>query len=261
MNNKKQITVIIADDEKPARDVIRVYLEKDKRFFLISECSNGKEALEMIKARSPGLLLLDIEMPELNGIDLVSQLENNSSHIVFITAYKEYAIEAFEENAIDYILKPFSEDRFNKMLDRVADENKSGNEISLQAIQKVVDILQVREKRSFLKKISVKKKGKISFISVDQIMWMESEGAYLKLHLKDKSWELVNYSMKEIESELDPERYIRIHKSYIVNIEEIESMESYFHGEYIVTMNDGNELKLSRTYKEKLNLILKQYDS
>ena len=258
MSSNKQITVLIADDEEPARDVIRVYLEKDNRFKLISECVNGQEALEMINYNLPDIVFLDIEMPELTGISLAGKLKDYLPKIVFITAFKEYAIKAFEENAIDYILKPFSEDRFQKMLDRIATATKQTNDLSFEVIQGVIEKLQLKEE-SFLKKIPVKKKGKIRFIQVHDVVWIESDGAYLKLHLKDQSKELVSFSMKELENKLDSRQHIRIHKSYMVNIEEIESMEPYFHGEYILIMSDGTELKLSRSYKEKLDQILNQY--
>lgn len=258
MSRSNQITVLIADDEEPSRDVIRLYLEKDDRFKLISECTNGQEALERINLKSPDVVFLDIEMPELTGISLAGKLKDPPPKIVFITAFEEYAIEAFEENAIDYILKPFSEDRFCKMLDRIAIAIKQSEDISFEVIQGVIEKLHLKEK-NFLKKIPIKKRGKITFIHVEDIVWIESEGAYLKLHLKDQSKELVSLSMKELENELDPGQHIRIHKSYMVNIEEIETMESYFHGEYIITMSDGTELKLSRSYKEKLDLILNQY--
>ena len=183
MSSDKQITVLIADDEEPARDVIRVYLDKDNRFKLISECENGKQALEMINYESPDVVFLDIEMPELTGISLAGRLKDYLPKIVFITAFEEHAIQAFEENAIDYILKPFSEDRFRKMLDRIANTTKQPEDISFEVIQAVLEKFQLKEK-NFLKKIPIKKRGKITFIHVEDIVWIESEGAYLKLHLK-----------------------------------------------------------------------------
>ncbi len=251
------LNVIIADDEPLAREAISKYLSEDSRFEIQVECADGKSTLEAVIKNKPDLLFLDIEMPELNGIDVANKLNPNLPFIVFITAFEEYAIKAFEENAIDYLLKPLNKDRFHKMLDKVFQlwENKQ-----LRLDISKIDVLRLlRERPKYLKKITSKHKGVITLIKVDSIFWIESQGAFSKVHLERKT-ELTNLSIKQLEEVLDPSNFIRVHKSYMVNINHVESLESYFHGEYILKLMNGSQVKLSRGYKENLKRIIAQYE-
>ncbi len=251
---------MIADDESAARKLIGHFLNEEVDFEVIAECGDGLETLETIQKRKPDLVFLDIEMPEISGIELISQLENPLPVIIFITAYNEYAVKAFEENALDYILKPFDQGRFQKTLGRIRNhlskpvESTSIDNI-LAAFQGLVD---KKGGNRYLKKISCKNKGTIKFVPVDDILWIESEGSFCKLHLAE-SFELTNLSIKRLEDLLDPSTHLRIHKSHMVNIDQIETIEPYFHGEYMVNLNGGQTLKLSRGYKSRLESILNQY--
>ncbi len=250
--------MIIADDEKPARDAIKTYLAKNESFVLLDECEDGAGALSSIERNKPDLVLLDIEMPEQSGIEILRSLESASPHIVFVTAYSDYAVQAFEENAIDYLLKPFDGTRFDQMLSRVIDKMRQESGITTKALVDGLQQLQKLEKEKYLKKIPVKRKGKISFVPVEEVIWIESSGSFTKLHLSD-SIEIANHSIGQLEDILDPALHIRIHKSHMINLDCIVSIESYFHGEYIVNLQDGTDLKLSRSYKAKLDRIMNQY--
>ena len=258
MAKKNTLKVVIADDESLAREAISIYLNEDDRFQVVKECSNGECALNSINSSHPELALLDIEMPELSGIEVAKRLEKPFPYLVFITAFEDYAIKAFEENAIDYILKPLNKERFFKMLDRVYQQwELRQSEWSDHKTQILME-LQNQTASRYLKKITSKHKGVISLIPVNTIFWIESQGAFSKVHLEGKT-ELTNLSIKQLEEVLDPTHFVRVHKSFMVNIDHIESLESYFHGEYILHLTNGSQVKLSRGYKENLDKILNQY--
>lgn len=263
MSQAATISVIIADDEPVARQLLAHFLSEETDFELVGEYGDGQAALQAITEKKPDLLLLDIEMPELSGIDLVSHLEAPLPLIVFVTAYYDYAIKAFEENALDYILKPFDQARFQKSLERIRKQldtkNQSHDSDQLDKLMSAFETMLEQEGgKRYLKKIGCKQKGKIRFVPVDEILWIESEGAFCKLHL-DRGMELTNLSVKSLEQLLDPTTHLRIHKSHMVNIEAIESIEPYFHGEYMISLCNGKSLKLSRSYKDRLEQIMNQY--
>ncbi|MCE7995380.1 MAG: response regulator transcription factor [Roseivirga sp.] len=256
------ISVIIADDEPVARQLLAHFLAEESDFQLLGDYGDGQAALRAVAAEKPDLVLLDIEMPGLSGIDLVSQLEAPLPLIVFVTAYHDYAIKAFEENALDYILKPFDQDRFQKTLERIREQLKQERTAAHDQVNKLMTAFEAmlgqQAGKGYLKKISCKQKGKIRFLPVDEILWVESEGAFCKLHL-ERGMELTNLSIKRLEQLLDPATHLRIHKSHMVNIDAIESIEPYFHGEYMINLINGKALKLSRGYKDRLERIINQY--
>ena len=258
MQARAKIRVLIIDDEAPAREAIKLYMKENEAFEVIAECSDGLTALASIETHQPDLLLLDIEMPELNGIELVQKLKSPTPYIVFITAFHHYAVQAFEENAIDYLLKPFDRSRFEKMLSKVVSQIGEKEPVSLQLLANSLSKIKEAEDEKYLRKIPVKRKGKVLFIPVEKIIWIESSGSITKLHLEG-SIEISNSSIGQLEQQLDPTQHIRIHKSHIINLDQVNSMESYFHGEYIITLNSGVDLKLSRSYKGMLDRIMNQY--
>ncbi len=263
MSSAPTISVIIADDEPVARQLLVHFLNEEADFNLLGEYGDGQAALEAIIDKKPDLVLLDIEMPELSGIDLIGQLETPLPLIVFVTAYHDYAIRAFEENALDYILKPFDQSRFRKSLSRIRTQLKSDKAPhDIDQLDKLMSafetMLSKDSGKRYLKKISCKQKGKIRFVPVEDILWIESEGTFCKLHL-NRGFELTNLSVKNLEQLLDPSGHLRIHKSHMVNIDAIESIEPYFHGEYMINLTNGTSLKLSRSYKDRLEFIMNQY--
>lgn len=263
MSESPTISVIIADDEPVARQLLAHFLSEETDFRLLGEYGDGQATLQAIAEKKPDLVLLDIEMPELSGIDLVSQLQAPLPLIVFVTAYHDYAIKAFEENALDYILKPFDQSRFQKSLERIRKRlDAKGQRDGPDQLDKLMNafeaMLEQDTGKRYLKKISCKQKGKIRFVPVEDILWIESEGSFCKLHL-NHGMELTNLSIKSLEQLLDPATHLRVHKSQMVNIEAIESIEPYFHGEYMINMRNGKTLKLSRSYKDRLEQIMNQY--
>ncbi len=249
------IPVLIVEDEPLAREAIKKYLLQWPQFDIVAECSNGLEAIGAIRSMDPAVVLLDIEMPELNGLEVLRKTANRAIHFVFITAFEQYAVMAFEENAADYILKPYTEERFEAMLNRV-----------LEKIDQEVVPAKVRQAGwpdlpatpRYLAKLTCKSKGKIRLLNVSSVCAIESAGAFCKLKT-DNTTEFTNLTMKELEKMLDPTKFLRIHKSFMVNIDHIESLESYFHGEYILHLSNGAQVKLSRSYKDRLTKILNQY--
>lgn len=262
MAEQNKVNVLIVDDEPVARQIIQQFLSEENGFNVIGEAGDGVDALNKIETLKPELVFLDIQMPEITGIELIGNLTDPIPLIVFVTAYDRYAVQAFEENALDYILKPFDQNRFSKSIERVrqrlttTSDEPSGQ---LNDVLNAMEKLLAREgKPKYLKKIGCKQKGVIKLVQVSDIVWVESEGAFCKLHTTN-GIQLTNMSIKHLEEVLDPNTHPRIHKSHIINVDQIESMEPYFHGEYMINLKGGQTLKLSRGYKDKLDRILNQY--
>lgn len=251
------ITAIIADDEPLARSVIKNYLSGFPMIRVIAECENGLAALNAINAQKPDLLFLDIQMPELDGISMLSELKELPL-VIFTTAYNQFAIRAFELNAIDYLLKPFDRNRFSQSLKRVLEHRSlsSSMEDKISNLQNSLDTLLVTGK-NFISRILIKGKSGYSFIHVEEVLWIEAYADYIKIHSKDKIY-LKKVSLAETESKLNPQQFIRIHRSTIVNISFIKEMKPYTNGEYIICLTNGEKLKLSRSYKDKISSIINE---
>ncbi|MCX6283069.1 MAG: LytTR family DNA-binding domain-containing protein [Bacteroidetes bacterium] len=242
---------IIIDDEKPARDIIRTFLKDFSEIELLTECSDGFAGLKAIQDLKPDLAFLDIQMPKLTGFEVL-ELIDNPPLIIFSTAYDQYAIRAFEMNATDYILKPYSRERFAQAVGKVIAKLQSG--ISIQPeVQKIIS--SADEKEELLNRIAVKTRHKVHVIGVGEIIYLEAEGDYVMIHTKDGRY-LKEKTMKYFESHLDPEKYIRIHRSYIVNAEAIERIELYDKESYSVLLKNGASLRASSSGYKLLKQIL-----
>ena len=246
---------LIVDDEEYARDIVRSLLKTAPDVSLVGECSNGTEAIEAIKSKKPDIVFLDIQMPEVNGFEVIAQA--NSFHqpqYVFTTAYDEFALKAFEVNAIDYLLKPFDDDRFYQALDRA--KNKA-TQPTAQLQESLATLLKAHQNHTanYLKRISVKTGGKIHFISTDDIEWIEADNQYVKIHTANR-YHTHRASLTELEGLLDPEIFMRIHRSAIVNIHCITSLEPHFRGDFIVNLQSGTKVKLAHTRKEALRQLM-----
>jgi len=242
---------IIVDDEKPARDLIRTFLKDITEIEVLTECSDGFAGLKAIQDMKPDLIFLDIQMPKLTGFELLELLENPPL-IIFSTAYDQYAIKAFEMNATDYILKPYSRERFTQAVGKAIIKLQTG--VSAQPeVQKIIQ--SVDEKEELLQRIAVKTRHKVHVIGVNEIMYLEAEGDYVMIHIKDGNY-LKEKTMKYFESHLDPEKFIRIHRSYIVNAEAIERIELYDKESYSVLLKNGASLKASTSGYKLLKQIL-----
>ena len=242
---------IIIDDEKPARDIIRTFLKELTDIEIITECSDGFAGLKAIQDLKPDLVFLDIQMPKLTGFEVLELIENPPL-IIFSTAYDQYAIKAFEMNATDYILKPYSRERFVQAVGKAIAKLQGG--VALQPeIQKIIQ--SADDKDELLQRIAVKTRHKVHVIGVNEIIYLEAEGDYVMIHVKDGNY-LKEKTMKYFESHLDPEKFIRIHRSYIVNAEVIDRIELYDKESYSVLLKNGASLRASTSGYKLLKQIL-----
>lgn len=249
----KRTRAMIVDDEPLARTRIRTLLSRNHSVEIVSECGDGREALREIAESKVDLVFLDIEMPLLNGIDVVASLPpDRRPAIIFVTAFNEHAVEAFELNAIDYLLKPFDANRFNVALERALGrlENEQDRDGDWQT--RLASALDQLSKPTFADRLLVRDESNLKVVEVDQIHWIEADGKNAKLHTVNGEFS-IRASLKNLEATLDPKRFVRIHRSTIVAVERIESLESLFHGDYCVLMSDGTRLSLSRNYRENLS--------
>jgi two-component system LytT family response regulator len=266
---KQAIRTLIVDDEPLARDAVRVLLGDDSDIIIIAECRNGKEAVKAIREQAPDLIFLDVQMPDLDGFKVIEQVGAEHMPVtVFVTAYDKYALRAFASHALDYILKPFDHERFNDALRRAKSQvrrqkfyEQSHRLLALlgelhgapQVVAKEEDTAQ----RKFFERLVIKSGGHIFFLQVDEIDWIEADGDYMRLHVGTKS-HLLRETMNELAAKLDPQKFMRIHRSAIVNVERVKDIRPFFKGEHILTLTDGKQLKMSRAYRDKLQALLGQ---
>ncbi|MBD0370190.1 MAG: response regulator transcription factor [Pyrinomonadaceae bacterium] len=263
---RKPVRAMIVDDEPLARQAIRLLLKTDAEVEIIAEAGSGSEAVELINRNAPDLLFLDIQMPGMNGFDVLEKIDvSRIPAIIFVTAFDQYALRAFEVHALDYLLKPFDDARFEKAL-RQAKAQIEQREIN-RLSQKLFALLEDREERvesprpaverpKYLTRLMIKSASRIFFLKVEEIDWIGAEDYYVKLHFGRKT-HLLRETMNELEAKLDPEKFLRIHRSSIVNLDRVKEMHAHFNGDYVVILQDGTELKLSRSRREQLQTLLK----
>jgi two-component system LytT family response regulator len=249
------ICVVIADDEALAREQVQEFLRRFEDCQLAAVCKNGIETVSAIEEHKPDLLFLDIEMPELNGFEILQQSRVVPLPVVvFVTAYDKYAIQAFEAHALDYLLKPFDFERFEQAFLRARKQITASRNGELN--EKLLAMLEFRKSRpKYLDRLAIKSHGRVIFLKTDEIAWIEAAGNYLELHSGMES-HLIREPIGDFEQRLDPGRFIRIHRSCIVNVEHIKELQPGFGGEYLVVMNDGQQLTASRGYRERLQPLL-----
>jgi len=243
------IRTVIVDDEPLAREVLREYLAADEEFEVVAECANGFEAVRAVTQHDPDVLFLDIQMPKLDGFEVLALLDRSPA-VVFVTAHDEYALRAFEVHALDYLLKPFGRDRFRQTLThaRAHLERRRAGDLGRRLLALVNDIKPETPK---LDRLIVKSGGRVFFLRTGDLDWIEAAGNYVRLHLGEES-HLFRETMNRMEARLDPKRFVRIHRSRIVNTERIKELQPWFNGEYVVVLRNGARLPLSRGYRDKL---------
>ncbi len=247
----KRITAIIIDDEELGRKIIREYLGSHPEVEVKAECENAYEALETIEEHHPDLLFLDIQLPEVDGFELLGMLEEVPL-VIFSTAYDQYALKAFEVNAIDYLLKPFDQKRFDMALERA----KRGLQLRATEGGRIDQLLRyLRQEREYQGKLLIKQSGKIIILNLDEIQWIEAMGDYVNIHTSEESY-LVQQSLSHLESRLDPNRFVRIHRSSIVNLDAVQKIVNWANGKYKVYLKDGEELTLSRSGAKRLKKLM-----
>lgn len=246
-----KIRALIADDEPLARKFIRRLLKQDPEVEIVAECSNGKEAAQMIREQKPDLVFLDVQMPEMDGFAVLDAVGlDHLPEIIFTTAYESYAIRAFELHALDYLLKPFDQVRFKAAMKHAKERlhSQPPEEGRLQ-IGTLLESIKAQEQH--LERILIKADGRITFLNTHEIDWIEADDKYVHLHTA-KGTRMVRQTLSAMEAQLDPKRFVRIHRSAIVNIERIKELQPLFNGEHSLHLDNGTKLTLSRSYKEKL---------
>ena len=252
------IHVLVADDELPARQRLMDLLRRDDQVGSVSEAADGQTAVEMIEREKPDLLFLDVQMPELDGLGVVDAIgAADMPLIVFVTAYDQHAIRAFEANALDYLLKPFSDERFEAAMARVKArlDERSMKEFG-QRVMKMVSAAPAAPERR-LDRLVVKAGGSTRFIRVIDIDWIEAAGVYVTLHVGGKEL-LYRAALNDLAEKLDPRRFVRVHRSALINIESVVQLEPISHGEFEAVLKNGSRTRVSRTYRGQLEKRLGQ---
>ena len=240
-----ELRVLLVDDEPLVRQGIRDFLEGEPDLVIVGECGNGLEALETIAREPVDLVFLDIQMPELDGIGLAAALTaQDGPAVVFVTAYSEHALRAFEVNAVDYVLKPFDRERFRAALDRARTRLAAGERAELTGRLAAV-LAELERSRGYAQRILVRSDGRIRLVPVGEVDWIEAADNYVKVHARTGRY-MVREPLKQIETKLDPARFARAHRSAIVNLSRVKSLDPLAGGEYVVTLTTGTRLTLSR---------------
>lgn len=246
------IKTIIIDDEKLARDLLVNYLSNFKEIEIVKECENGFEGLKAINELDPHLIFLDIQMPKINGFEMLELLEKKPE-IIFTTAYDQYAIKAFEHNAVGYLLKPFSKERFNKAIHSVFERINFKDKKQLPIDQLISEVQKPDEK---LSRVVVKKGSEIHVLAVESIIYFEAQDDYVMIYTKDSRY-LKQKTMKYYESNLEESQFVRTHRSFIVNIQQIAKLELYDKESYMIILKSGQKLKSSKSGYKKLKEVLR----
>jgi len=240
----KQITTVLIDDEQLSREKLRFLLQRDPMFNIVDECSNGRDAIQAIYTHRPALVFIDIQMPDVDGISVVRSIDPHTRPlIVLTTAYSDYAVQAFEAGALDYLLKPFDEQRLAECLRRV-----KAHLVQRHPTDAVPGLFA-------LNRFLVRADGRVLFFEAEEIDWIEAASNYVEIHTGSQSY-LVRYTMNELEKRLRPTQFLRIHRSYIVNVGKIRGVQPCKTGEYVVRLQNGKELPSSRGYREHLDSII-----
>jgi two-component system LytT family response regulator len=273
--------VLVVDDEKPARERLRRLLERDPRVEIVDCCVGGADALAQVEAAAEQgepiqLLFLDVQMPELDGFGVVAALTERAAAqpapaIVFVTAYDEYALRAFEAHAVDYLLKPFGDERFEASLDRSIRLVRAGHaEALLAQMQTLLGAVRAPQatgvtpvpaadtRRAPLDRIVLKGADRVRLLPVQQITWIEAAGMYVKLHMRDGAVHLHRGLLGQLDAVLDHRRFVRVHRSAIVNIDLVDELQPDSHGDYRVILKDRTEIRLGRRYRNGLQERLGQ---
>ncbi len=256
----KKFRVLIADDEPLAREGICIQLQQDAEVEIVVECVNGRDAVQAIRNERPDLVFLDVEMPLLDGFGVVETIGAEEMPVViFVTAYDEYAIRAFDAHALDYVLKPVNNERLRKALARAKRQIEQQREhpVGQQLLSLLQELKIEREARQsdYSDRIIVRARERIQFLDTESIDWIESLDNYAKLHA-DGNCYTIRSTMSKLESRLNPTRFLRIRRSTIVNIGSIRELQPLFNGEYVIILNDGTRLQSSRRYHKNLNPLL-----
>jgi two-component system LytT family response regulator len=246
-----RIRTLIADDEPLAREGIRRILEREQSLVMIGECENGQETVEAVRRDAPDLLFLDIQMPGLNGFQVIEALSSGQIPlVVFVTAYEEHALRAFDVHALDYVLKPPDPERVHEAVQRACAILESKEKDA--AVSRILEMVAaMRPPRPPAARLMVPSRGKITFIKVEEIDWIEAQGDYVQVHAAGRK-HLLRRKVSVLERELPGETFARIHRSTIINVTRVRELQPLYHGDYAVILLDGTRLTMSRSYRPKV---------
>ena len=247
------ISALIVDDEAPARKRLRDLLAKEADVDVVAECPDGPSAVDALLEHEPDVLFLDVQMPEMDGFEVLRLVGLDAAPVVvFVTAYDQHALEAFEARALDYLLKPFTGKRFGETLDRV--RNTLGASQHRDQLRRDLEGL-IGSSPTTIERIPVRVGARIRFVSVEDIDWIEGDGNYVRLHASGQQHR-IRGTLKRLAVKLAPQRFVRVHQSYVVNLDRVRELQPWSHGEFVVVMRDGAELISSRTYSGVLREML-----
>lgn len=247
-----RIRALIIDDEPLARQRVRGLLETEPGVEIAGECTDGVDAIEAIRSLRPDLIFLDVQMPEVDGFAVLERLTPDEMPLViFVTAFDEHAVRAFEVHALDYLLKPFEDDRFREALRRA--QSRPGRKDREDAMRRVLEMLEDvggEGVKDGVKRIMIKTGGHITFLRTAEVEWVEAQGDYVSLHSQGKR-HLIRENIGDMERQLSSNSFVRIHRSTIVNVARIKELQPLFHGDYQVILHDGTRLTMSRSFRER----------
>src|SRR5947207_10200968 len=259
MASEAMIRTLIVDDEAPARSRLRQLLRDEKDFQVIAECANGRQAVETIQRDKPDLVFLDVQMPRLTGLEVCEAVIAAGVKlplIVFVTAYDTYALKAFEVHALDYLLKPFDRDRFQKSLHYA--KQQLGGTGRRETDPRLAALLEdLREASRKPDRIVFKQNGRVIFLRTETIDWVEADGNYVRLHAGSES-HYFRDTLASIEAQLAPEKFLRISRSIIVNLDRVKELQPLFYGDYVVILHNGSRLNMTRNYRDRLEAIIER---
>jgi two-component system, LytTR family, response regulator len=245
---------LIVDDEPLARTALLRLLKRDRAVNVIGECGDGESAVECIQQMQPDVVFLDVQMPEMDGFQVVESIGIEQMPVtIFVTAFDRYAIRAFDASAVDYLLKPFAPDRLSRAVGRARDRWKDRQD--KEAAQRLFSLIGNRYQSDYVQRLTVASGGRIIFVSVADIDWIEAEGNYALLHVGRRVYE-VRETLQSLMERLDPREFIRIHRSTIVNARRIREVQPWFQGSHIVLLQSGEELRMSRYQRDAVERLL-----
>lgn len=257
------IRTVIADDEGLARKKLRILLDSEPQVEVVAECQNGRETVAAIRSFRPDMLLLDIQMPDLDGFEVLSEISSDEiPQVIFTSAYDQYAIRAFEAHALDYLLKPFDQDRLHAAIERASTEMQRRKDQDLT--NRILELLSAVKSGKppvpeFEERLAIRTNGRVVFLSLEEIQWIEAAANYVRLNTGKVSY-LFRETISRVSERLNPSHFVRIHRSAIVNVRQIKELIPVNSGEYVVVLHSGKELSCSRGYRTNLqHLISKNF--
>ena len=243
------IRVLIIDDEPLARRSVRRFLKSDPSVEVIGECSDGQSAVAAIRSSQPDLVFLDVQMPEMDGFEVLRRIDlERMPAVIFVTAYDRYALRAFDANALDYLLKPFGLGRFERALERA--KERIAGKLNPEETRRILAALeQVHAQNGYAERLPIAESGRITFVRVLDIDWIEAEGNYARLHNRGREHS-VRETLASLQRKLNPRDFLRIHRSAIVNVHRVREIQPWFHGYHLIVLENGKELRMSRYQRD-----------